>query len=197
MTALADVQTILSEDDLLRLGAEMPPFEVIDGEIINMSPVGILHQLIAGNAYHLLHDFVKENKQGYVFFDSLIFVLERDPERGVRRTRIPDVSFIKKGRFPKEFDLSKPFPGAPDLAVEVISADESAATIRAKVRDYLHFGSTQVWLLYPDEKELHLYRQAEQNTSRIFQAEETFDAAEVLPGLQVPIQNLFTLPEIE
>lgn len=133
----APVKTILTEADLLQLGAQDLRFEVIDGEIVEMLPVGILHLDIGLNVFRVLDPIVRDNKLGVVRTHGLIFILHHDPERGIRTTRIPDVSFVRRGRLPKGFDRSRPFPGAPDLAVEIVSPDEGADELLAKIRDYL------------------------------------------------------------
>src|SRR5438105_13544496 len=129
-------RTAITEADLLRLGAHDQWVEVVNGELVATSPSGVLHVIIAGNVYRVLYAFVTEHKLGYVCMDSLIFVLLRNPEGKIIKSRIPDTSFVRKGRLPKDFDLSRPFPGAPDLAIEVMSPDDSAEDLLAKIRDY-------------------------------------------------------------
>lgn len=186
---------VLTEADLLRLGAQGQRFEVIDGEIIEMMPVGVLHSDIAGNTYDTLKPFARANKLGEVRMDSLIFVLHVDAERGIRKTRIPDVSFVRRGRLPKGFDRSRPFPGAPDLAVEVVSPDEGADELLGKIRDYFAYGTDEVWVLYSEQQELHQYIRGEK-ASHIFTAEDTFTSV-LFPGLDIKIADLFILPEAD
>jgi Uma2 family endonuclease len=195
MTAEA-IETGLGDDDLLHLGSMDQWVEVINGEIIHMSPVGIQHVIIAANAYEILKPFVTTHKLGYVFTDSLIYVLERSPQGKVVLTRIPDASFVRRGRLTKDFDLKKPFPGAPDLAIEVVSPQETADTILEKVRDYLEHGSEQVWVLYSDHKEWHQYINGE-DIVHIYRAGDTFEAPTLFPGLTIVIADLFTLPNFD
>lgn len=128
--------------------------------------------------------------------DSLIYVLEHDPEAGIRNSRIADTSFVRKGRIPPDFDLRLPFPGAPDLAVEVVLPDETAKEILAKVRDYLRFGSEQVWVLYPEQKELHQYVSGSDSV-RVYQGDDRIECAALFPDLEVTAAEFFALPELE
>jgi Uma2 family endonuclease len=182
--------------DLLRLSAKEGRFEVIDGEIVEMSPVGFRHVIVAGNAYRVLYDFATPQKLGYVCTDNLIYILHVDPETGIRKTRIPDASFIRKGRLPKDFDLGLPFPGAPDLAVEVMSPDDSAPELLAKIRHYFAYGTEQVWVLYPDQRELHQHIRGV-NQIRIYGENDTLRAESLFPGLEIKIKDLFALPDVE
>jgi len=182
--------------DLLRLNMKEGRFEVIDGEIVEMSPVGFRHVIVAGNAYRVLYDFATPQKLGYVCTDNLIYILYIDPETGIRKTRIPDASFIRKGRLPKDFDLGLPFPGAPDLAVEVMSPDDSALELLAKIRDYFAYDTEQVWVLYPDQRELHQHIRGI-NQIRIYGEDDILTADSLFPGLEIKIKNLFALPDVE
>jgi Uma2 family endonuclease len=187
------IKTKITEAGLLRLGAQDILFEVIDGEIVEMQPVGVQHSDIAGNTYDILKPFARANKLGEVRMDSLIFILHADPDAGIRKTRIPDVSFVRKGRLPKDFDRSRPFPGAPDLAVEVVSPDEGADELLAKIRDYFAYGTDQVWVLYSEQQELHQYIRGEKGI-HIFTAEDIFGSV-LFPGLNIKIADLFVIPE--
>jgi Uma2 family endonuclease len=194
--AIEAVGTGITEDDLLRLGAQDKWIEVVNGEIVEMNPVGIQHVVIADNVSEILRKPVKEKNLGYVFSDSLIYVLERSPNGRIKRSRIPDVSFVRRSNFPKKYDVKRPFPGAPDLAVEVVSPDESAETVLDKVRDYLKYGSEQVWVLYPDQHELHQYVQGE-DAVRTYRAADTLEAPTLFPGLKILVGDLFILPDFE
>lgn len=191
------VQVGVTQADLLRLGAQDQRYEVIQGELVSMSPVGVLHVLVAANVYRLLYAFAVEHKLGYVFTDSLIYVLERDSHNRIIKAYIPDCSFVRKDNFPTDFDIKDPFPGVPDLAVEVISPGDSAAEMLEKVRGYLAKGTEQVWVLYPEQAELHQYAR---NTElvRVYRGEDEVEASAFFPGLQIVTASLFiALPRLD
>jgi Uma2 family endonuclease len=196
MMAAQIIQTGITEEELLRLGAKDRWVEVTNGELLHMNPVGLLHVLLAGNLFRSMDNFVHSQNLGFVFMDGLICVLERNPKGRVITSRVPDICFIRKGRITSNFDLRKPFPGAPDLAIEVVSPDETAESIRSKIRDYLRFGGEQVWVMYPDQKELHQYIAGE-SVAHIFSPGDTLQAPTLLPGLQIAIADLFTLPDLD
>lgn len=185
----------LSEQALLKLAAEGQSFEVVDGELIVMSPVGFRHVWIAANIYRLLYAYATQHQLGYVCTDSLIYVLHTDSD-GVCLTRVPDASFIRKGRFPKGFDLARPFPGAPDLAVEVMSPEDTAAALLRRIRDYHTYGTAQVWVVYPEQREVHQYIKGEKN-ARLYTDADTLDAAPLLEGLHIALTDVFHLPPVE
>ncbi|HEX2905513.1 MAG TPA: Uma2 family endonuclease [Phototrophicaceae bacterium] len=194
---MASVQVSpLTVDDLLRLDGQDKRFEVVNGEIIEMPPASILHVLVMSTVFETLKAFVVAHRLGFVFPDNLLYVLHVDPESGVRETRSPDISFVRKGRITKATDLTRPFFGAPDLAVEVVSPGESADDLLGKIRDYLAYGSEQVWVLYPAQRELHQYIHGEKNT-HLYTEDDVLTADTLFPGLSLRIGNLFILPELE
>src|SRR5512145_2082582 len=96
---MASVQVSpLTVDDLLRLDRQDKRFEVVNGEIIEMPPASILHVLVMSTVFETLKTFVVAHYLGFVFPDNLLYVLHDDAENGVRETRSPDLSFVRKGR---------------------------------------------------------------------------------------------------
>lgn len=193
----APAQTRLTVDDLLRMGANDERVEIVDGELVFMSPVGFLHARIVAQVFRLLDEFVTAQKLGYVLPDGLIFILEESSDGDICKSRIPDVSFIRKGRIPQDFDVHLPFPGAPDLAVEVISPGESEANLLSKIRDYLATGTEQVWALYPDERELHQYLRDDPKTICVYFGDDGIVVPTLFPGLSIAPADIFSLPELD
>ena len=195
MSSQTAVQSI-TEQDLLRYGAQGQPVEVVNGEIVAVTGVGVRHSMIAANLYRILYAFVMQSGLGLVFTDGLIYVLKRNPDGSIRKSRIPDASFVRRERIPADFDLSKAFPGAPDLAVEVVSPTEATTDTADKINDYLAEGTEQVWVFYPDQKEMHQYRRGS-DTIRVYKSQDVIDAEAILPGLTITAGEVFVLPGLE
>ncbi|MEQ8675733.1 MAG: Uma2 family endonuclease [Aggregatilineales bacterium] len=187
-------QKKLTVEDVLRLNTEHHWVEIVDGEIIKMSPVGFRHSYISNNGYDVLNPFVKTHKLGYVANDGLIYVLHVDPETGVRHTRVPDLSFFRKGKFP-DFDFTKPVPGAPDLAIEIVSPSESDETTINKLRSYFAYGTEQVWVLFPESK--FVYQYFDVDDVKIHTEDKTFTAETLFPGLEIKVADFFIEPDIK
>ncbi|MBL8147215.1 MAG: Uma2 family endonuclease [Anaerolineae bacterium] len=185
---------LLTEAELMALGSDAR-VEVLGGEVINMSPNGVQHHLIAVNVQRLLDAYVLENGLGFVFPDGLLYLLDANA-RGVKGAQVPDVSFVRAGRLPADFDMRRPFPGAPDLAVEVVSPGDDVSVLLYRVRRYLAFGTEQVWVVYPDAGEVHQYLR-EDASVRTWQPGETLDAGALLPGFALPLDAVFKLPGME
>lgn len=182
---------LLSLDELLKLGKRV---EIIDGSIAKKSSTGVLHQLVSQNIYHSVDNYVLQNKLGAVFYDGLTYLMFSDA-KGLKDSFVPDISFIRLQNILPMPDVSKPYPGIPDLAVEVISPGEDADDVQTKLRTYLAKGTEQVWLVYPTTKELHQYRHDNNPEIRIYRGSQTLDLADLFPGFELTTDQIFTIPE--
>lgn len=66
-------------------------------------------------------------------------------------------------------------------------------TLLARIRDFFAHGTAQVWVLYPDQRELHQHIRGAANV-KIYSANDVLDADEILPGLALRVRDLFVLP---
>jgi Uma2 family endonuclease len=179
----------IPEADLLAIADRV---EVVAGKVVPMSPVGGLHQIVSGNVYDILRAFAVRHKLGWVVSDGLLFLLERDSV-GVRGARVPDVAYIRRERIPKDWDLQKPFPSAPDLAVEVMSPSDTAGEVMERVQDYLRANTQEVWVLYPNTRQLLRHMQGEAVVYR-YEAGDSFTSP-LFAGLTLDIDSFFNVPD--
>jgi hypothetical protein len=98
------------------------------------------------------------------------YILEGSKE-GIRRTCQPDLSFVREGRIPSDFDWDGDFYGAPDLAVEVISLGQSNRKLTQKVFRYLEAGTEEVWFINPTKKTVTQYR-ADDTEPHVYSGDE-------------------------
>jgi len=109
-------------DELLRLPDDGYRYELVRGELRKMSPAGSRHGVVAAAIIGSLAPFVREHSLGKVFTSETGFLIQRDPDT----VRAPDCAFVQTERF---IDTPGYFPGAPDLAVEVISPGDSYSEV--------------------------------------------------------------------
>jgi Uma2 family endonuclease len=150
-----------------------------------MPPAGIEHGKRASRLGARLDSFVEEHDLGVVVAAETGFYLERNPDT----VRAPDAAFIRKDRLP-EGDLPRGyFPGAPDLAVEVVSPGDRADEVDDKVQTWLRFGAQRVWLLSSRTKSVTVYRP--DGSAQVLTSDDLLDGEDVLPGFQVQVSRLF------
>lgn len=183
------LQRGVARDALLR--DEDRWLEVVDGQMVERRmTAGFTHALIVDNVLNALKPYVSQHQLGRVFGDGLTCILHEDAQ-GVQVARIPDVCFITREQR-AHFSAHDPrgaFVGAPALVVEVVSPTERASTILGKIRDYLAYGSREVWVIYPLERRLLRY-QPEPQAPTTHQAGENLTSA-LFPGLTLALDALF------
>jgi Uma2 family endonuclease len=180
-------KTRLTADDLWRMGEGDVRRELVDGEVIEMAPVGGVHGQITSRISRRLAEYVERHGGGEVLVGDVGFVLNlpHDPER----VRAPDVAFVSSQRLP-DGRLPQGFlHGAPDLAVEVLSPSDNPVDVQQKVRDYLEAGARLVWVVAPQAKAVTVYRA--DGSARLLREQESLEGEDLLPGLAIPLAELF------
>lgn len=165
---------------------EMPGhehFDLVDGELVPMSPPGFDHGCIVSDIAAILREFVRTRKLGLVAVEAG-FVVARDPDT----VRSPDVAFVRGERIPPG-GVRAFFDGAPDLAVEVISPTDRASEVLAKADDWLRFGSAAVWVVDPETKTVTVYSHRPQTL--FLSTSDTLVCEELLPGFSLPVAQVF------
>lgn len=180
-------KTRLTADDLWRLGEGDIRRELVDGEVVEMTPVGGVHGEVTGRIYRNLAECVDRHGGGKVLVGDVGFVLNlpQDPER----VRAPDVAFVSSQRLPGGGLPQGFLHGAPDLAVEVLSPSDNPVDVQQKVRDYLEAGARLVWVVAPQAKAVTVYRA--DGSARLLREQEHLEGEDVLPGLAIPLAELF------
>ncbi len=180
-----DTERLITADELLEISArDENRYELIQGKVRVMSPAGGEHGSFAMAIGARIHIFVSDHQLGTTFAAETGFVLERNPDT----VRAPDVAFVRKQRIPKPM-TTRYFPGAPDLAVEVVSPGDRADEVQDKVQDWLSHGTQLVWVVEPKTRTVTVYRP--NGTANVLQATDTLDGEDVLPGFHFPLQRLW------
>lgn len=179
------VESITTADQLFH-ASNLGRCELLRGELNMMSPAGSEHGMIAAELAAVLRDFVKPRGLGVVLGAETGFRIAENPDT----VRAPDVAFIRAnridGRLPKGF-----FPGAPDLAIEVLSPDDRAGEVFRKVQDWLEAGSAVVWVVDPKTQTVTVY--GADRRALMLTSAETITGGDLLPGFSTPVAEIFTM----
>jgi Uma2 family endonuclease len=182
--ALTKQFTTAEEFDKFILQPEMEDriFELIAGEIVEV-PSNPFASAIAGTILFFIKLFIRQNTiAGHVTgADGGYWVA------GERYA--PDVAFISKARQP-ELARKGYNPNPPELAVEVISDESSAAELRdlrLKITNCLSV-KTVVWVVYPVSQIVEIH--APGRAVKIIHSDGTLEGGEVLPGFKVALRDI-------
>jgi Uma2 family endonuclease len=179
---------LLTAEDLWAM-PEVPgkQFELVNGELIEVPGATFTHGLIAAVIYRLMIAFATERGLGIAVPDGVAFILQHAPAI----VRIPDAAFISMANIPADGVPSGFFPAAPDIAVEVVSVNDLAKEVDAKVEQYLAFGTRLVWVVWPDARAVTVH--TPDRLARRLHSDDVLDGADVLSGFAVPVANLFDI----
>ncbi|MBX3432604.1 MAG: Uma2 family endonuclease [Pirellulales bacterium] len=145
---------LVTAEELLERYASQQRCELIAGEVVVMSPAGHNHGFVVSNIHIVFGGFVRSRGLGRSFGAETGFVVDRDPDT----VRAPDMAFIAKENLPQTLPESAFWPGAPDLAVEVLSPDDRAGDVDKKIRTWLAAGAKLVWVVDPELETVTIYR---------------------------------------
>jgi Uma2 family endonuclease len=178
LLTLEEFERLPEEDEYL--------LELVRGRLVREPRPGGEHGLLAGELVGRLHYHVRLHGLGRVVTETG-FLLSEDPPT----VRGPDVAFISAKRFPKAGAPSGFWRFAPDLAVEIVSSSNTATEIQEKVLEYLESGATLVWVVDPRIRTVTVFRS--RTEVRVLTDGEILDGADVLPGFQLEVSELFEL----
>ena len=183
---MATTHHLMTAEELLRLPDDGYRYELVRGELRKMAPAGYLHGRVAINVTTSLDRYVRDHNLGVVYAAETGFKLASNPDT----VRAPDVAFIRRERVQEVGDAEGYWPGAPDLAVEVISPSDTFADVQEKVFDWLEAGTRMVILVMPRKRAVTVYRSL--TDMMMLTEHDMLDGGDVVPGWKIPVRELFS-----
>lgn len=180
-------ETRMTIEDVLRLAAAGESYELIDGELVPMSPTGFIHGEIELHVGEVLNNHVRPRRLGRVVVGDVLFQLDQ----AGHVARAADVAFTRRERIQGQSNLVGAFVGAPDLAVEVVSPSNSAEDIQKKVRDWLTYGTLAVLVMFPTDRGVVLWRKS---GAIALSVDDVLDLDPAVPGFRCTVSDLFPPP---
>ena len=179
---MSTVQQITTAEQLLV--ANLPHCELIGGELVMMSPAGFDHGRFASRIVAALENHTAQRGLGFVTTAEAGFQLAHDPDT----VRAPDVAFVRADRIPSD-GVQGFFQGAPDIAVEVVSPNDRANEVVAKVQDWLRAGCAMVWVVDPKNRTVTVHCNGREIT--VLTVADTLTGGDVLPEFSMRVADVF------
>lgn len=174
---------IWTDEELMSLPDDGNKYEVVNGELV-MTPTGAEHEHIGAVLLEKLLGYARSHRLGTVWGSSVGFRL-----RG-GNVRSPDVSFVAKEKLAGLKRPPKKFPEyAPDLAVEILSPEDTVERLHEKIVEYFENGTRLVWVVNPEEQTVLVYRGPQ--PEKLLRTGDQLDGEKVLPGFAMPVSELF------
>ncbi|MFL5805887.1 MAG: Uma2 family endonuclease [Roseiflexaceae bacterium] len=176
---------ILTADELLRMPDKGFRYELVQGELRRMSPAGFHHGRLIMNIATPLDQHVRAQKLGIVCAAETGFLLTTDPDT----VRAADIAFIRQERIASEAEVEGYWPGAPDLAVEVVSPHDLYTEVDEKVTDWLDAGTRMVVVVNPRKRTVTMYQSLTRIT--VLREQDILDGNDVVPGWILAVAAIF------
>ena len=177
----------LTYEAFLALPETKQRYEVIDGEMLLMSPSPTPeHQRIALNLSLQLAPFVREHQLGELFFAPLDVLITRSP----LQTRQPDLLFVSNPR--RDIIGPQQIEGGPDLIVAILSPSNTRADMEAKLHDYWRIGVQECWLVSPEARTIEVMQRGGAHFARsgLYGMGDRIDSS-VLPDLHLRLDDVW------
>lgn len=174
-------------EDLLRMPDDGSRYELIEGELRQMVPAGGVRGYLALRIASRLERHVDAENLGRTYAAETGFKISSDPDT----VRAPDAAFVRRERVEMAGRVRGYWPGAPDLAVEVVSPNDTHSEVIGKVLAWLEAGSRMVLVVDPEKLTITVYRSRDEIRVLTASAGDTIDGADVVPGWTLPVAELF------
>jgi Uma2 family endonuclease len=163
-------------------------FELVDDQLVQ-KPMGAEASQISVKALSLIEAYVASRNLGHVFDSDCGYQIFKHAPKKVRK---PDGSFVARGRLPDERPPRGNMRIPPDLAIEVISPNDLAEDVEARVNDYLGAGTRLMWLLYPATHAIWVVCQ--DGSGARLKGEQVVSGEAVIPDFSSPASAFFPAP---
>jgi Uma2 family endonuclease len=165
--------------------------ELINGELHTMAPTGTEHSDIAVILVAALVASTRPARLGRVYESNAGYRMSSG------NVLSPDVSFISAPRLKgRRADYKRFFKGAPDLAVEILSPNDSHTKTIAKLDEYFQNGTLLAWIIDADQKTLEVFT-TPHGPNRTLTITDALTATPLIPNFYLPLADLFESPDFD
>lgn len=150
---MGDVRTRLTFEQFEQLPDEPGKCELLEGELFQLPPAKSKHNKNSERLFLWLRALVMDlHARGYCANLGVAHI-EMGYRLGPLTWLQPDVSITHAGQPEGDY-----YEGAPALAVEIVSESNTPRRIARKVAAFLGHGAVEVWVIYPDRREILIHR---------------------------------------
>lgn len=180
----ADIEPILTIEDLEAMPEDGNRYEVIEGELFVSRAPSLKHQRIIRNIHRAFGRYLEQNQIGEdISGPGVIF----SDISGV----IPDVVYISNERR-SEIASGDKVEGSPDLIVEILSPGKENIRRDRQVKRQLYskYSVKEYWIVDPDKQTVEIYRAPKFKLPQTLGIKEKISSP-LLPGFLCPVHDIF------
>lgn len=172
---------LFTADELFQLGPDAP-YELIEGDLIEVSPQGRVHGRAVSNLAFFLTSEIRSGVSGELLTGDIGFILARSPDTVLE----PDIAFVRAEHLVDAGDGFLEL--APDLAIEVVSPSNTASEIARKIAIYLGAGTSEVWVVRPKQRDVTVHHS--DGRVEVLRGADRLEGP-IFPNLVLPIDQIF------
>lgn len=161
-------------------------YELDQGEVVEMPSPGEAHALVCWFVIKLLTEYLVRLGRGHLLTNDCGLIVRRRPDT----VRGPDVMLFLDDRTLAEANIGH-VDRVPQLVVEVFSPSDRPGKLGRRIRQYHERGVPLVWVVFPQDRTVNVYRPAE--ALQDLGETDTLTGSGVLPDFTCPVSHLFTL----
>jgi Uma2 family endonuclease len=170
----------LTIEDFEQLPSEMAEgHELVDGELVDVSGNTPNHNSIRDLLTEVLRPFVRERCLGTVFAEQ-----EYDFNGNAHG---PDISFFGPEKRALLQHNKRVQRFVPDLAIEIVSANDTFTSLLRKKERYRTNGTREVWIVSPETREVMIYSD---DRDRILRQDAEL-STELILGFRMTVRDIF------
>ena len=171
--------TGLTIDDFERLPDDLARnHELVDGELVDVSGNCGQHNLFRDFLVEILRPFAREHRLGTVIAEQ-----EYDFEGNAHG---PDISFFSESKRPLFDPKRRVQRFVPDIAIEVVSTNDTLEKLVQKAKRYRACGAAEVWIFSVEARQAFLFSEHR----RVILDENDEFRPETIPGFAIRIGDL-------
>jgi Uma2 family endonuclease len=159
-------------------------YEIVDGELVMSPKNNPEHGHICARLSSALVSHVDRQRLGGIFDSSTGFWMQNE------NLRAPDISFVSKDRLK---GIKRParsfFRFAPDLAIEVLSPNNTRAEGQERLRDFFSSGTKLAWIIDPESKSAEICYSLEKR--RLVGPNGELNGENIVAGFRYKLADLF------
>jgi Uma2 family endonuclease len=183
MSTAVATKTEYTPEDLLAM-PDGKSYELVRGQLVERR-MGAKSSWVGARLISRLEPFCEEHGLGWIFAADNGYQCFPHAPSLVRKA---DVSFVRYGRLPGGVLPDGWIKIRPDLAVEVVSPNDSAAELDEKLEDYESAGIPLIWVIYLGSRKAMVYR-GDGSISRV-REEDELSGEDIIPGFRCPVREI-------
>ncbi len=169
-------------DEFLALPDESPHLEFDDGVVTQKVAAKPVHGSVQGLLTILFNQVAHAKRLGVAYPDTRFVTPTWAP--------VPDVAYYRRGRIHRRGRrLPADFFEPPDLAVEIVSPEQSVTDQIKKCLRYIALGVAVALLVDPDPETVLVFRPRQ--PLLLLQGDDRIDLDDVLPGFEQTVNAMF------